>query len=92
MRKVVALEFRTIDDARKRQCLDQTFCGGSRNATRVVLELLREDRSLVDFHDLALSIDKKCSGQAEIAVAVEQISIKDVVDSQNILSRTQDGK
>ena len=50
-----------------------------------MFETTLPDRSLIDLDDLPMIVDEERCGQYEIAPAIEQVAIEDVVDASQIV-------
>ena len=84
------MEFQSFGNARKRQALSRAFRLSLRNVPEISFDVLRDRRSLIDLDDISVT-DQERDRQTQIAVAIEQVAIKNVVDCGHVLRSTQNG-
>ena len=53
---------------------------------------LRIEMALIHLHNLPFFIDEKRSGKGDVAVTIEEITIKDVVNVNHVLRLPENGK
>src|SRR4051812_45469796 len=63
-----------------------------RNLLEVLLEMLCVDRPLIHLYDVSIAVDQKGSGQPHIAMTIEKLPIKNVVDGGNVFRTGDDGE
>ena len=90
--KVVALERALEKRSGERQCLSQPIGGIAGDRFHILQQLLRSHRSLVNLDDHAFLIKQKRCGQAEVAAAVEEVAINNVIDACHVRGDEQSGE
>ena len=89
VRKKVATESRPVGHPLEGQRFLDTLGLGLGNSRRIRDDLFGIERSLVDLSDESLFIDQKRRGKREIAVAVEEVTIEDVIAACHVIGGHQ---
>ena len=87
--KVVALKRALVKGSREGQRFGRAFGRRSRRRLHIFNQSLRIYSPLVDLDDHSLLVNQERSGNAEIAAAVEQIAVDDVVDGNHLRRREE---
>ena len=90
--KVVALERALEKRSGERQCLAHAIGWIAGDRFHILQQPLRSHRSLVNLDDHAFLIKQKRCGQAEVAAAVEEVAINNVIDACHIRGDEQSGE
>ena len=63
---------------------------GRGDGAKVSFNMFGLDWAQIYLHDFAVRIDQKGSGKAEVAMAIKELAVKNVVDREHILGAAQD--